>query len=176
MSLNLTSGAQGGNFVFSRLGAATANISGLGAAATYTLQAMNYSNQGKMFYKAAPGAVANPTSDGVTGNAFVGLLANKACAFIFGINAAGTVSLVQGPVVPYTDTMNGGTNLPGSTRCPLPGLPDSITPVAYVVVKAGSTAVGSWLPSASNWTGVTGITADASVDLFTVTAVDPLNA
>lgn len=176
MSLNLTNAAQGGNFTLSRAGGATANISGLGAATTYTIQNITYSNQGKLFFKATAAGAAGPVLDGNTGLAFLSLLPNKACAYVWALTQAGVVQLVQGPIVPYTDTVGGGSNVPNSTRCPFPGLADGSTVLAYVVVKAGSTAVGAWLPGTNNWTGVTGITADAAVDLFSPPTLDPFNA
>ena len=170
MSYNLTNAAQGGNFSLSRAGGATANISALAAATTYTVQNVTYSVQGKLFFKATAVGAASPTLDANTGVAFVALIANKACAYMWALNAAGTVQIAQGPIVAYTDTSA------NSTRTPLPSLPDTSTPLGYIVVKAGATAVGNWLPGANNFTGVTGITVDPYVDALGLQATDPLTA
>ena len=167
---NLTGAAAGGNFSLSRAGGATANISALGAATTYTIQNLTYSVQGKLFFKATASGAATPTTDVNTGVAFKALTANNACAYLFAINAAGTVQLAQGQIVPYTDTSA------NSTRTPLPSLPDTSAPIGYIVVKAGATAVGNWLPGSNNYTGVTGITVDAYVDVLGAVATDPLTA
>lgn len=167
---NLTNAAMGGNLTLSRAGGATANISALAAATTYTIQNVTYSVQGKMFFKATAAGAATPTTDVNTTVAFLGLAANKACAYMWALNAAGTVQLAQGPIVAYTDTSA------NSTRTPLPSLPDTSTPLGYIVVKAGATAVGNWLPGANNFTGVTGITVDPYVDTLGLLAADPLTA
>lgn len=167
---NLTNAAAGGNLSLSRAGGAVANISALGAATTYTIQNVTYSVQGKLFFKATATGAATPVADVNTTFAFVGLPANKACTYMWAVNAAGVVQLAQGQIVPYTDTSA------NSTRTPLPSLPDTSTPLGYIVVKAGATAVGTWLPGASNFTGVTGVTVDPYVDVMGLQATDPLTA
>ena len=192
MSYNLTGSAQGGSFSLSRAGGATANISGLsGAASTYTIQNVTYSNQGKLYFKATAAAVASPVNDAAsaaalaaiaaTGAAYRLLVAQQApagkttvftgsaCAFMFGLDALGNTRVAQGEVINYTDTSA------NSTRCPLPTVPDWFTPVSYVVIKLVSATATSWQFGTGLW-NATGVTIDPVVDLFTETAVDPLTA
>ena len=170
MSYNLTGAAQGGNFVLSRLGTTTLNFVIGGAATTHSTQALVYSVKGLLYYAAAGSGAATPTTDIATGLAFKPVGANQACVFVFGKNAAGATVAAQGKIVPYTDTSA------GSTSTPLPIMPDTVAPIGYCVVKGGATNVTAWLLGTNNFTGVTGVTVDTGVDLFSVPTVDPVTA
>ena len=192
MSYNLTGAAQGGNLTLSRAGGATANISGLsGAASTFTIQNVTYTNQGKFFFKATAAGATTPVNNAAsasavaavaaTGAAFVPMVTQQApsgsttvftgsaCAFVWGLDALGNVRVAQGPLINYTDTSA------LSTRCPLPTLPDWFTPVSYVVIKFVSATASVWTFGTSLW-NATGITIDPLVDVITLTATDPLTA
>lgn len=189
---NMNGAAVGGGFALSRAGGATANISALaGAANTHTIQNVTYSNQGKLYYKATAAGAATPTtnagSPGATaanaasGAAFVTQVAQQApagltavytgsaCAYLWGLDPSGNVRVAQGQLVNYTDTSA------LSTRCPLPGVPDWFTPIAYVVIKLVSATPATWLFGTGNW-NATGVTIDTPVDLLGMPAVDPLTA
>lgn len=153
MSLALQN-ASGGNFV---LGSAA--LTGLsGAATTYSTSAVNQVIRGASFTKAAVAGGATPTTDAVSGAAMT-LVANQARLFCWGLNAAGTVQVIAGPVAAWTDT----TAL--STKLEQPSLPDTFALFATVVIKAGATTVGTWTFGSSNW-NATGIVVDPVVNRF----------
>lgn len=139
----------GANFATTKAG-----LTGIsGAATTFTTgAAVVYSVGGKAYSKAAVSGGATPTVDGVTGAAFLPLSANKGCAFVWALNAAGDVKLVQGEVVP----LNTDGDFEGG-KPQFPALPNSLTAFAYVITKAGATTVGNWTVGASNW-NATGLT------------------
>jgi hypothetical protein len=153
MSINLQN-AIGGN-----LCVGSAALTGLsGAATTYSTSAIATVIRGIQRAKAAVAGGATPTTDAVSGAAMT-LVANQAAVFVWGVNAAGTVQVIKGATVPYTDTTA------GSTEVKLPALPDTFCPIAYVVIKAGATTVGTWTFGSSNW-NATGIVVDAVANLF----------
>lgn len=155
MSLNLQQ-AIGGTFA-----GGCAALTGLtGAATTYSTSAFSPVIRGKSFAKAAVAGGATPTTDAVSGAAMT-LVANQAAVFVWGVNAAGTVQVLKGATVSYTDTSA------GSTEVKLPAIPDTFCPFAYVVIKAGSTVSGTWTFGSSNW-NATGIVIDAVVNLFSL--------
>jgi hypothetical protein len=103
--------------------------------------------------KAAVTDGATPTTDGADGLAFDAVLPNKACVFVWTLNSSGTVQLWQGPIVDLDDT--------GALKnaAQFPALPDTVTPFAYTLYKAGSTASAAGSrPGTANW-NATGITA-----------------
>lgn len=149
MSYNLTGAARGGNQC-----STLAGLTGLsGAATTYSTAALTiqYSVGGKAYAKAQVSGGATPTTDAADSLAFDPITANKACVFVWALNAAGTVQVFQGGVVSFTDTTA------GSTSCPFPILPDTSTAFAYCVVQGISTVSGNWLLGTSNH-NATGIT------------------
>lgn len=142
----------------------TANLTNAGMVAgttsTYTTTAQtNCAIRGKF---ATPLAIqtnaATPTLDANTGVAFSALQANQACALVLGVNQAGAIQMVQGPII--------GTN-PGITTTPgallnvpqFPALPTNFCPLAYTVVEAAPSSAG-WIPGTGSWTAA-GITATA---------------
>jgi len=175
MTINANGGLVGGNVVLSRAGGATANLSGItGAATTCTIQNTTYSIGGKLYYKATASGAATPTTDAVTGKAFNAIQKNQGCVFVWTLDAAGTVGLVQGPLPVSPTTTGTQTNVDDSGNWTIPpqfpAIPDTLTPFAYSVVRAASTYAGTgYLPGSANW-NTTGITAGA-VDLFAVPAV-----
>lgn len=87
--------------------------------------------------------VASPTTDVNTGEVFETLSANEGTVFVLGQNAAGTVKVAQGSIVP---TQIGITTTAGAfiDAPQFPTLPDDFMPLAYILVRAA--------PSASDWT------------------------
>jgi len=165
MSLSLEN-ASGGNFCF-----VSAGLTGLsGAATTFSTGAttLQYSNQGKILTKAQVSGGTTPTTDGVTGNAFNAQAANTVCCYAWCLDASGNVKLVQGKVIAYTDTSA------NSTKVELPLIPATLTPIAYSVIKNGSTG-SSWIIGTNNW-NATGITVDTPVNLFSWPSSPPLTA
>jgi hypothetical protein len=140
-----------------RMGGATfvttkAGLSGItGAATTFsTTAAIVYAINGKAYSKAAVSGGATPTTDSITGVAFVPLAANQGCAFLFHVNAAGTIGVAQGGVQALDKS--GAFVVPPQFA----DVPDTVAPFGYVIVKDGSTG-GAWTFGTSNW-NATGIT------------------
>ena len=135
-----------------------ANATVLGVAGT-TLNlsvATIYSILGKMFNKAISNTEATPVVDGSTGLGFFPVPKNKGSVFVICLNAAGTLGIVQGKV---TD-LDAAGNFLSAPEFPA-NIPDTLCPIAYLVLKAGSTYVatpGGWLMGTHNTTGVEGIT------------------
>lgn len=98
---------------------------------------------------------ATPTTDVNTGAAFLPQAINTACAYVFGVNAAGAIKVAQGLIVP---TLPGVTTTAGSfIEAPrFPDLPDDFCPIGYMVVRPAPSAA-AWTFGTSSW-GATGIT------------------
>lgn len=103
-----------------------------------------------------------PTTDATTGAAFVAMTENKACAFVFGVNAAGTLVASQGPI---TATETGITTTVGAFKLApqFPALPDDFCPIAYTLVRTAPDAA-DWTFGTSNW-GASGVTVSAFIDV-----------
>jgi hypothetical protein len=150
MSYNLEeSSSLTGVFATATAGAALTGLSG--AATTYSSSAFGYALNGDAFAKALVSGGATPTTDSNTGVAFKAQAINTACAYVWAVNAAGTVLLYQGPIVSWTDTTA------SSTPCPLPAIPGNVTSFAAHTVQNGATG-SSFTIGTSNW-NQTGITA-----------------
>jgi hypothetical protein len=111
---------------------------------------------GKLVSKAISGTEATPTLDGATGLAFLPVPKNKGSVFVIGLNAAGTLAIVQGRV----QDLDVAGNFVTAPEFPA-SIPDTMCPIAYLVLKAGATYVATaagWQMGAHNTTGVTGIT------------------
>jgi hypothetical protein len=93
---------------------------------------------------------ASPTTDAVTGAAFTALQPNQCCTLVFGQNAAGTIKLVQGPIIA---TLTGVTTTVGAliNDPQFPGLPNDFMPLAYTIVRTAPSAA-AWIPGAGSWT------------------------
>lgn len=177
MSYNITNAVFGGNAVLSRAGGATANMVNVTGAKTYTTQNLTYAVGGKLLYKAAVTTQAVPTTDVVTGKAFVAVQKQQACAFIWTIDASGNFGLAQGPLPVSAGTVGTVTNMdsatPGNvvTAPQFPALPDTLTPVAYFIAKISSNYAGTgFIPGSSDNWDATGVVATA-VDVIALPAV-----
>lgn len=89
---------------------------------------------------------ATPTTDANTGVAFPTVADDKACALVFGVNLAGAIQLLQGPI-------NSSGLEPGTTTFLItpsfPSLPADFCPIGYALVKNDSgsdfiTGTTSW--------------------------------
>ena len=119
-----------------------------GSATTYTTAAnTSTSIDGKFSTVLSSGANASPTTDAVTGAAFVAVTANKCCCLVWGVNASGAIKLAQGPII---DTYVGVTTTVGAfLNAPqFPPIPDNFCPIAYTLVRVS--------PTGSTFTPVTG--------------------
>ena len=147
MSFNLTGAFGGGNL--------TLNKAGLAAGTTTTISIANqtdYAIDGTVYRKAAATNAATPTTDANTGKAFVPLLPNQASIFVVLLDAAGNITVAQGPVVSNADLTG------GLAAAQFPGVKDGVTAVGYLLAQAGSTLSGSWTFGSSNLSSVTGMT------------------
>lgn len=127
----------------------------LAAGTTTTLSntgTTTYAIRGKAYTKTAMTNVATPTTDHTTGAAFAPLSANQGCVFVASFDAAGNLRVSQGNVVAL-DTAGKFIVAPQ-----FPIVPDTDCPVGYIVIQAGSTAVGTWTFGTNNLSGVTGLT------------------
>lgn len=149
-----------------------AGLTGLsGAATTYSTAALTlqYAIKGLAYAKAQVSGGATPTTDIVTGAAFVPLLASQVCVFVFCFDAAGSVLRVaQGKVFSWLDTSA------RSVATPFPVLPDTLCPFAYAVVKNGTTG-SSWVFGTGNW-NATGIVIDTPVNVQMLPSAPPETA
>ncbi|HJY33767.1 MAG TPA: hypothetical protein VJ260_02895 [Vicinamibacterales bacterium] len=140
---------------------AKAGLTGLsGAATTFTTaNALVYAIGGKAYAKAAVAGGASPVVDGVTGLPIT-LVANKGTVIVWALDAAGTVFAVQGSTEALLPSGNFMLAAPQ-----FPSMPDTLTPFAYSITKAGATAVGTWTFGVSNWnaTGMSHVAQDVIV-------------
>lgn len=115
---------------------------------------INFAIRGKAYSHAALSNTATPTTDINTGNTFVPIPANFGAAILIGFNAAGTLLAAQG-ALQGLDTAGNFIISPQ-----FPAMPDNFCPIAYEIIKAGSTASSSpgWVFGSSNQASVTGIT------------------
>jgi hypothetical protein len=114
---------------------------------------IQYGIAGKAYSRAALANTATPTTDANTGLAFVPVTPNTGCVFLIGVNAAGTLKVAQGGL----QALDVNGNFVVSPQ--FGSMPDDFCPVAYEVIKAGSTAAaGGWIFGTSNQAAVTGIT------------------
>lgn len=99
---------------------------------------------------AAQTNTASPTTDANTAAAFNALAPNQTCTLVFGQKAAGTIQLVQGPIIAcgigVTTTVGSLINEPQ-----FPPLPNDFMPLAYTVVRTAPSAA-AWTPGTSSWT------------------------
>lgn len=137
----------GGNKCFTK--------AGLAVGTTTTLTTGNIqqtSIKGVSYSKATTSNEATPTTDAVTGAAFVGVQANKACVFTLCRDSGGNLKAIQGQIVD-NPTVGGVGHGPWYG----PDL-NTLAPIGSVLVKCASTA-STWTFGASNFSGPpTGVT------------------
>ena len=105
---------------------------------------------------------ATPTTEARTAAAFIAQTDNTACAYVFGITAAGAIAVCQGPI---EATETGVTTTAGAfkNRPQFPVLPDDFCPIGYLFVRTAPSAA-DFTFGTSSWTA-TGITASAVVEV-----------
>ena len=132
-----------------------------GTTTTYSITAnpLEYSIKGKIYSKATVTNGATPTTDALTGAAFVTLIfpasatvAGQGSIYVFCYDSSGNIKVVQGSV----ETLDLSGNFINSPKLPI--IPDTICPFGYLTVKLGATAVANWLFGTNNLSGVTGVT------------------
>lgn len=108
--------------------------------------------RGKAYSKAAITNGATPTTDAATGLAFPALSANQGTVVVIGLDASGNVKAVQGSIQALDVSGN------FITAPQMPAVPDTMCPIGYIVLKGGSTLVGTWTFGTNNLSSVTGMT------------------
>jgi hypothetical protein len=111
-----------------------------------------YAIRSKLYSRAAGSNLATPTLDSTTGVAFAPISANQGAVVVLGFDAAGTnLRACQGPI----QALDAAGSFIVAPQFPI--IPDTICPVAYIVLKAGATAVGTFVFGTNNLSGVTGM-------------------
>ncbi len=130
-------------------------LTGTGAETVYdTTATINYCIDGRFYSKTAITDGATPTTDGNTSAAFDPVYPDQACVFVWGLNASGTVSLYQGPVV----TVDGNTDAL-LAAAQFPNIPANICPFAYTLYQTtGASSASGLRPGTDNWNAA-GLTA-----------------
>ena len=139
----------------------------LAAGTTSTLSSTGtiyYGIKGKAYSHAALSNTATPTTDATTGAAFVAIPANYGAIIVIGLDKAGALIASQGPLQAL-DTSGLFIIAPQ-----FPTVLDTMCPIGYEVIKAGSTASSApgFQFGTGNQAAVTGITYTL-VDLITLT-------
>lgn len=106
----------------------------------------------KAYTKAAITNGATPTTDAATGAAFVPFAANYGTVVVIGLDKDGNIKAAQGSVQALD--VGGLFIVPPQ----FPGLPDTMCPIGYIVLKGGTTLVGNFTFGSSNLSSVTGMT------------------
>jgi hypothetical protein len=126
---------------------------------------VHYCIKGKAYTTSAASSSATPTTDAVTGAAFVAVPANYGSVFVLCLDGSSStfataLKVVQGSVVALDSAGNFVVAPQFGT------IPDTLCPVSYIVVKNGSTG-SNWTFGTSNW-NATGITLGIQ-DVMTLT-------
>lgn len=130
---------------------------------------LGFAIKGKAYSHAALSNTATPTTDATTGAAFVPIVTNYGAVIVIGYNAAGTLIACQGPLSALDSS---GAFI---TAPLFPAVPDTMCPIGYQIIKAGSTASASgWVFGTSNQASVTGITYTL-VDVVTLPATPQIS-
>jgi hypothetical protein len=111
-----------------------------------------YGIRSKAYSKTAITNGATPTTDAATGLAFPSLSANQGAVVLVGLDASGNVKATQGGIQ--------SLDVSGSflVAPQFGAIPDNFCPIGYIVLKAGSTLVGTWTFGSNNLSSVTGMT------------------
>lgn len=131
-----------------------------------TTVTITYCIDGVAYTKTAITDGATPTTDANTGAAFTPLQADKACCFLWLLDAAGTVKVAQGPIV----DVDGDTDDPAKILPLMPPVPKDHVAFARQVVQTNG-ASSAWTFGSSNW-NATGVT-DLIQNLLTLPSRPP---
>lgn len=116
-----------------------------------TAAAISFLIRGYIYTKATISGGATPTTDAVTGAAFVPLAASRACIVVLCLDSSGNIKAVQGPTVVLDAA---GVY---QSAAEFPEIPTTLCPFAFIKCKNGSTG-SAWTFGTSNW-NATGMTA-----------------
>jgi hypothetical protein len=141
-------------------------LTATGAATTVgSTGTVHYCIKGKAYTTSAASSSATPTTDATTAAAFVAVPINYGCVYVLGLDGssatfATALKVSQGALVAL-DSAGSFVLAPQ-----FPAFPDTVCPVAYIVVKNGATG-SAWTFGTSNW-NATGITLGIQ-DVMTLT-------
>ena len=130
-------------------------LTATGAETVYdTTVTITFSINGVLYTKTAVTDGATPTTDINTAAAFTALQPDKACTFLWMLNASGTVAVAQGPIV----DVDGDVDLVELQMPLFPTVKAGYVPFAYQKIQT-SGASSAWTFGVGNWnaTGVTDI-------------------
>lgn len=130
----------------------TGLLTATGAETVYdTTIIIHYSIDGVIYRKAAVTDGTTPTTDLITGAAFVDLDADETCYFLWQLNKDGTVGVSQGPIVAGDPDQN----IPLKEYPAIPAVKDGYVPFALQRVHVDGTG-SAWTFGTDNWnaTGV----------------------
>jgi hypothetical protein len=126
-------------------------LTATGAETVYdTTVTICYCVNGKALTKTAVTDGATPTTDGVSGSAFRTLTASQGTVLVWCLDGSGTVKVLEGS----RESLDSAGNFKQVPQ--FPNIPDTLTPFAYQVLKASSSA-GTITIGSSNW-NATGFT------------------
>lgn len=137
---------------------------GMAAGTTTTLTTANtqiFSLRGKAYSKAGTSNEATPTTDAVTGAAFLPISAGYGSVFVICRDSSGNLKVVQGQVAAL-DASNKFIVAPY-----FPPIPDALCPIGYITVLAGTGAT-TWTFGSSNLAGPPSNVVINYVDCFTL--------
>ncbi len=124
-----------------------------GTTTTLTIGAdVHYSIVGKAYKKASASNQATPTTDVITGAAFLPLAAKKGCVFLLGLNAAGDIKVAQGTIEDLDDAASGANSIFLRPSQFPASLPEDFCPMGYLVTKVGASG-STWTFGSSNLAG-----------------------
>ena len=138
---------------------------GLAAGTTSTFTTANtvqFAIRGKAFSAAGASNVATPVLDRATGLAFAPITKSNGAVVVFAFDATGAVRCSQG-AIQALDVANSFVVSPQ-----FPVVLDTDCPFGYLVLKAGTTAVGNFVFGTNNLSAVTGMVY-TFVDILTLT-------
>ncbi len=156
---------RGSNFCVSKAGAAA------GTTVTFvTTGATLYCVKGKAFSTNAATNAGSPTTDAVTGVAFLPITANKGGVFVLCYDGTSTapataIKVVQGSIEDLDGNAAGASAAFVNGLPEFPMIPETMTPFAYVIVKVGASGA-SWTYGVSNFAGPPANTAITFTDVM----------
>jgi hypothetical protein len=145
-----------------------AGKAGLAAGTTTTLTigtTVAFSIGGRAYSKTNASNIATPTTDALTGAAFVPVQPNQGSVFVVALDSGGNLKIAQGSVVALDGAAGGSTALFSNTPPQFPTLPDTLTAIGYIVTKVGASG-STWTFGSSNLAGPPSNVLHTYVDCF----------
>lgn len=144
---------------FNFTGATTSAGFAAGTTTTYTnTNNINFGVNGFGYVKASGSNLTQPTTDLLTGVAFVTVPLSSGCTFLYMLNAAGTIFVAQSALstIPSSVTDGGAATAIFEVAPRWPRVPEGYAPYAWLTVKVGSSGT-AWLLGTSNSASVSNV-------------------